>query len=201
MRRIRLWWKAGCRTRRHNARNLQKKSTYCRKIWKIYPNCGDEKTLLKSISKGDIFGISNLYTDAVFPSIIVADKRASVLFIDGNAFKTFIENDANALKSYLQFLSKKIVYLNQKIATLSAGSSDAKLALYLFEHSNDGKLQLDCSMSELANTLGVGRASLYRSLDRLTCDNIIERNGFELKIADIDKLSSVASKYIPPVIN
>ena len=161
---------------------------------KVRP-CGcDDKTLLKAMKIGDIFGIANLYAEnSSFPSIITADKKARVMFIDGDAFKNFIENDPIALKCYLGFLSQKIVYLNKKISTFAAGSAESKLALYLIENSSEGKFISSLSMSGLANALGVGRASLYRALDKLINLNIIKKDGTDIYIIDNGGLLALTS--------
>lgn len=157
----------------------------------------DEKTLLKTLSRGEIFGVANLYAEEVcFPSIIIAEKKAKVLFIDGNAFKGFIENDPSALKFYLRFLSQKIVYLNKKIATFTASNAECKLALYLTEYSEKDDFSLSVSMSELAKTLGLGRASLYRALDKLESAKLIERDGSNIRIIDREDLLALASNDI-----
>ena len=161
---------------------------------KVHPYGCEDKTLLKAMKIGEIFGIANLYAeDSYFPSVIIADKNATVLFIDGNAFKNFIENDMIALKNYLSFLSKKIVYLNKKISTFAAGSSECKLALYLIENSADGKLNPTLSMSALANALGVGRASLYRALDKLENAKVIKKDGTDIFITDSEGLLALTA--------
>jgi CRP-like cAMP-binding protein len=165
-------------------------------IAKVRPN-GDERTLLKTLRKGEIFGIANLYAeDACFPSVVIAEKKATVMFIDGEAFKRFIENDPSALNYYLRFLSQKIVYLNKKIATFAASSAESKLALYLTEYSSENTFSLSISMSELAKTLGLGRASLYRALDKLVASDLIQRDGANIQILNREDLLALASNDI-----
>ncbi len=161
---------------------------------KVRPFGCDDKTLLKAMKTGEIFGIANLYAeDSAFPSIIIADKAAKVMFINTEAFKAFIENDTAALRCYLGFLSKKIVYLNKKISTFAASNAECKLALYLIENNSEGKFHSSLSMSELANTLGLGRASLYRALDKLVNSNLIKKDGSDIYIIDDDGLLSLTS--------
>lgn len=160
----------------------------------VHPFGADEKTLLKTMHKGDIFGIANLYAeDYRFPSVIISEKHTKVLFIDGDAFKRFIENDPAALKYYLRFLSQKIVYLNKKISTFTAGSAECKLALYIAENSDGKTFHSSLPMSDLAKTLGLGRASLYRALDKLIASNLINRDGMDIHITDKEGLLALAS--------
>jgi CRP-like cAMP-binding protein len=153
------------------------------------PYGAKDNTLLRIMSENDTFGIANLYCDTEpFPSIITAKTAVTALFIDGDAFCSLIENDVSALKAYLAFLSSKVVYLNKKISTLTAGNTERKLAAYISKNASDD-MRLTCtSMSSLAEMLGVGRASLYRALDELTYQGIISRQGKTITIHDKNAL-------------
>lgn len=143
---------------------------------KVYSDCENENALLKTLYAGDIFGIANLYAeDEPFPSRIIASSKTKILFIDGEVFKSFIENDRIALKNYLSFQAKKIVYLNKKISTLTAGNAEKKLLHFMIDHSHDNLFLSPCSMSELADMLQLGRASLYRAIDYLVENELIEK--------------------------
>ena len=90
----------------------------------------------------------------------------------------------------MQFLSRKIIYLNKKLATLTAGNAEKKLASYICEHQIDGVFTTD-SLSELANILQMGRASLYRALDSMTENGIIVKKGKTLIISNYTKLKNI----------
>ena len=89
---------------------------------------GKEKVVLKTHKAGNMFGVANLYADEPPPSIISAAEPCEVVFIDGSAFRSVIENDMSAMRAYLAFLSKKIIYLNKEISTFTAGSAEKKLS-------------------------------------------------------------------------
>ncbi len=144
-----------------------------------------DHTLLRTMHAGDMFGIANLYAaDEPFPSLIVATDICRVLRIDGRAFRKLIENEPTLLRNYLTLQSKKIVYLNRKIMTLTAGAAEKKLAVFLLEREESMPTDPICSMSELANLLGIGRASLYRAIDCLVQNGLIEKENKRLKIRD-----------------
>jgi CRP-like cAMP-binding protein len=69
-------------------------------------------------------------------------------------------------------MSARIRFLNEKIMYFTAGSTERRLALYL---ASLGKktIKMSISMTDLANTLDVGRASLYRAFDKLSEDGYI----------------------------
>ncbi len=155
----------------------------------VEPSHSKDNSLLKMLYKNDMFGIANLYsTDQPFPSIIKAKNQVKVLFIKGDAFRRLIENDQGALQAYLGFMSNKIMYLNKKIATLTAGSTEKKLAFYLAENECSGIFVTSLSMSAIADILNVGRASLYRALDSLAKDGLIVRDGKSIMIPDKNAL-------------
>lgn len=150
---------------------------------------GNEQALLKTMHAGDMFGIANLYAEEEpFPTRIMAIDPCHVLLIKGDAIKKTIESDPDLLRNYLRFQSKKIVFLNRKIMTLTAGSAEKKLAVYLLEHEQEGRVVLPCSMSELARLLNVGRASLYRALDMLEEHGMIQKNAKDIHILNRSKL-------------
>ena len=144
-----------------------------------------ENTLLKVINENDMFGISNLYSDNEnFPSVISAKGDATVILIQENAFKQLLENDKRLLSAYLSLLSNKIVYLNKKISTLTAGSTEKKLCIFLAENEHDGIFDSTVSMSSLSEMLNIGRASLYRALDTLSEHGLIIRDVKKIIIPD-----------------
>ncbi len=158
---------------------------------RVYSGWREEKALLNTLHSGNIFGIANLYDEnEPFPSQIITVSNTKIAFIRGDTFKDFIENNDIAMKNYLRFLTKKIIYLNKKITTFTAGSSEKKLALFISEHTNENTFIPPCSISELSSILGIGRASLYRAIDILKENNIIEarkKNTFTVNIENLKK--------------
>ena len=160
----------------------------------IHTQSGGAHVLLKTAKSGELFGIANLYADdTAFPTLIRAKGELQVLFFTGEAFRRFIETDANVLSLYLGFLSKKIVYLNRKIATFTAGSAEHRLALFLLENQTDGKFTPPYSMTTLANLLGLGRASLYRAMERLSELSLLEYRDGCFHITSTDALSAFSN--------
>ena len=161
---------------------------------RVYIGDGNEKALLRTLKAGDIFGVANLYdNEAPFPTQIITATAARILFIDGEEFKSFIESDPQATKNYISFLSGRIVYLNKKLTTLTAGSSEKKLASHIYEHQVDGVFSVS-SISELANILQMGRASLYRGIDTLTENKLIEKSGKTFIITNEQALKNYINK-------
>lgn len=81
----------------------------------------------------------------------------------------------------VEFLLGRVVFLNKKITALSGHTAASRLELYLAENAvqKDGvsQVQLPFSLSEFAEHLCVGRASLYRTLDTMEQQGRIRRKG------------------------
>lgn len=153
------------------------------------PVSSSDGVMLRLMCVGDVFGIANLYAESeCFPSVITAKNDVEVLFIESNAFCALLECDKNAMKAYLSFLCDRIIYLNKKISTLTAGNTERKLAFFLCENESGGEFVSPLSMCALAETLSIGRASLYRALDALVADGLIVRDGKKILIPDKNAL-------------
>ena len=149
------------------------------------------KVILKTAGSGSIFGIANLYAmQAEFPSQITAKTDSEILIINSDIFRKIIESDPVITKNYLCFLSNKILYLNKKIASYTVGNTECKLAYYLYENEVDGVVRLNNSLSDISVMLNMGRASLYRSLDKLVEENAIYKDGKNIYIKDMEKLKN-----------
>lgn len=154
---------------------------------------GGKKVLLKTIGVGAVFGISTLYAaESPFPTNIKAKNSCKVLFIESSAVRELIENDKGAMIGFMRFLSDKVVYLNKKINSFTAGSAERRLSLFLAENETDGVYSSSVSISSLADMLDIGRASLYRAFDKLETEGFIEKHE---KIIVIKNKKEMLDKY------
>lgn len=142
-----------------------------------------KNVLLRYLNAGDLFGIANLFTKEPYVSLIRASGSCKVLSIPESAIRYLIENDKAFLYRYLEFLSGRICFLNQKIGYLTAGSTERRLALY-FISLGENPVKLPLSISSLSEILDVGRASLYRAFDRLTSDGFLIKEGRVFHLSD-----------------
>ena len=147
-----------------------------------YSSDTDKQVLLRSFKPYEIFGISNLFTDLPFATRIVAGTNCEVLILDKEFLSYLIDNDTGVRYQYIAFLAEKTLYLNQKIACLTAGSAEKRLAYWLDSIASEDTLILEVPMNALCTMLDMGRASLYRAFDQLEKDGFIKRNGKEIRL-------------------
>lgn len=146
--------------------------------------------LLRTLSAGDMFGVSAMFdSEAKFSSKIVAKGGARILFISETSLSQLLENDKNIMYNYMRFMSERIRFLNEKIMYFTAGSTERRLALYLASLGKKS-IKMSISMTDLANTLDVGRASLYRAFDKLSEDGYIIKSEKIILIMDREEMIS-----------
>jgi len=137
----------------------------------------DNRVILRDMSAGETFGAAALFgAGECYVSKIHAKTACAVVFISEEALSELFGKYPETAKSYIAFLSSKIRYLNRKIAELSMHGADARLLGYMKAHAGEGgKVDMPKSMSLLASTLGIGRSSLYRALEKLETGGYISK--------------------------
>lgn len=163
----------------------------------VFSDSSDDGILLRTLGKGQLFGAASLYTENNrYETVIRALSETRVLLIPEKTVKRLISSNSLLSENYIRFLSARICFLNQKISAFTAGSAEAKLAVYLSELPRDetGVISLAGSYSALADSLGMGRASLYRALDKLENNGTLRRDGKRLVILDETALSAMFRK-------
>lgn len=135
---------------------------------------GEEIISLNRLGAYDSFGILTVFSEKEhFPTKIIATKRTTVLFISESEIKLLVEKYPAVSYNIIEFLAKKVSFLNKKIATFSAKSVEEKLALYLSGCKEKYGKDIPFCGTRVASTLGVGRASLYRALEAFQSEGII----------------------------
>jgi CRP-like cAMP-binding protein len=144
--------------------------------------------VLRTLGKGDIFGAASLFAQTHAPLSRLKAKAAShLLFFDRDAVHEMLCADPAFMDSYLCLLADRIAFLNSKIRAFTARSTERRLTLWLTAHENDGFVR-NTKLSTLADALDIGRASLYRALDKLEDEGLILRNGRDICLLAPDEL-------------
>lgn len=136
---------------------------------------GGNSVLLNRITTYDSFGILSVFSaDDDYPTEIFARKNTAVLFFTKKDILSLIENNHKISLNVINFLSSRIAFLNRKIAAFSAGTTEEKLASFLYSEylSHGPEFALNCK--RCSEALGIGRASVYRGLDALVTEGLIK---------------------------
>lgn len=150
------------------------------------------QTLMSRLLPGSLFGMATLFTEqARFPTEIRAEREAAALFWPKARVEAALGRDARLAANYIALLSERIHFLSRRIDTLSVSDMPSRLMQLLrtldAEQGRDGHILLPYSLSQLAQLLGVGRASLYRTLDQLAEKGLLSQSGRSITLSPVPK--------------
>lgn len=149
-----------------------------------------KRTALNELSSGELFGMAALFYEADYPSEIAAETACKVAVFPKETVEHLIAELPDFAREYIVLLSKKIHFLNSRLGTFAESEVPEKLLSFL-KNLGGGKTEftLDMSVSHLAESLGVGRASVYRAFDALAEENILLRKGKTIVIQSPERVN------------
>lgn len=152
--------------------------------------------LMRFVSPGEIVGVASLFTSTEIVTRLSAcgDIPSKIFIIPRSAIRELLDYDTTgALRNnLLTFLADRITFLNGRIACVTGGSAERRLAMFIRSSpQSGGMVHLGMSMKSLAVALDIGRASLYRAVDSLESEGIIRRMGSAIMILEPERLSEV----------
>lgn len=155
---------------------------------------GNSKILMNILKKGDIFGMATLFFEEenYLTQITALEKVTMAVFPKENVQKIFSLYPAIS-ENYIAILSEKIHFLNKKISTYTKAETIQKVASFILQCADSEKKQavLPYSITNIADALNVGRASVYRAFDTLENDSVIKREGKKILILDMPALENI----------
>lgn len=144
----------------------------------VYKRAGDGKRLLMNrLAPGDVFGMASLFCDAPYPVEVIAEHAARAFFIGRERLEAAFSAEPCLARNYIALLSERIHFLNRRIEALAGDDVRERLLSVLDGFANGDAFTLPYSLSQLAEMVGVGRASLYRALDELEREGVLSRDG------------------------
>lgn len=135
------------------------------------------------LEPGALFGAAALYNDAPqYATTLTSLSPCTALMLTQELLDQLMSEQDLLRQNYLHYLSSRIRFLSARLQSLAAGGAEGRLSRYLLENLTDGRLV--CPATELAQRLGVSRASLYRAFDALEASGLIKRQGKTIWVPD-----------------
>ena len=145
--------------------------------------------VMKKFLPGMCFGAAAVFGSSdEYVSRVTAESETEIQFIPEEALTEIFEKYPKTAVNYIAFLSDRIRFLNNKLSLLSCQSAEDTVLKYLISAADgEGYASLPKSMTMLSKMLGLGRASLYRSLDSLEKNGHIIRENNKIKVINNEK--------------
>jgi DNA-binding MarR family transcriptional regulator len=138
------------------------------------------------------FSLPNSFSDNTLPNYfpaLQAHKTIAVLtFLSASDLLPLIRTDSTLALNLIRLQSVSLYHLTDIACRFSASSPSARLAMLLLQESSDDYADISLGITNLARTLDVSRATLYRSLTELESQGLIERVGKTIQIIEREKL-------------
>ena len=145
-----------------------------------YKNENGRKIFLKKIHTSEITGIATLFdSGAQYISTLISKKDSEILILSEDFILSAIRLSPDFAEFFSRLLCEKLRYLNSRIDTYTQASVDSRLLEFIKNTAKSGESHpfIEMSMISLSSALGVGRASLYRSLAVLEENGTISKEG------------------------
>lgn len=144
---------------------------------------------MKSFEHGACFGAAALFGgDEKYVSTVIAKTDTEVLFINEKALEKIFRLYPQTAVNYISFLSDKVRFLNKKLSVLSCPNAEDTVFNYLNSvRESENYAVIPKNMTLFSKMLGIGRATLYRTLDSLEASGKILRENNKIKVIDNEK--------------
>ncbi|MGE4277380.1 MAG: Crp/Fnr family transcriptional regulator [Lawsonibacter sp.] len=142
------------------------------------------------LEPGELFGAAALYSNAPeFATTITARRSSRCLLLEQALVDRLLAEEPLIRENYLCYLTGRIRFLSGRLQSLAQSGAEGKLARYLLANGQSGSIT--CPAVNLAQRLGISRASLYRAFDTLEGSGLIVRRGKTISIPNLSALEGV----------
>ena len=141
--------------------------------------------LLNVLSGGDVYGVSNLFSEERLVTRLTCTEDSVLLFVPKEVLRTRLLASKQAMVIYCSVLNSKLSFLLERIALLTLPVSERVRRAILA-----GKADA-VSRSQLASYLAIGRSALFKELKHLEDEGLIRTEGRKITVTDNDRLKEV----------
>ena len=147
---------------------------------------------INTLSECESFGILAVFSSKEFPSEVYAKKNSTVLFFSQESIDYLIERYPDVSRRIISFFADRIDFLNRKIITFSGHTVEQRLASYLVSKKQKFGISFDFNRKKAAEAINAARASVYRALDEMTRQGIINIDSKKIYINDLKGLERMS---------
>jgi len=164
------------------------------KIYKV--SFEGKEHILHIFGPGEVFGEVPVFTGKVYPANAEAIKKSQFLFFSRETFINLVTKNPSISLNMLAVLSMRLRQFTAQIENLSLKEVPGRIASYLIllskEQQNTASVTLSISKGQLASLLGTIPETMSRILGKMGSMNLIEVNGREIRLLDMDGLHDLA---------
>ncbi len=146
----------------------------------------------RTLREASVIGVMDLFSREPGPrDVIVAKNRSRVVFFSAQQIRELFDIYPGMMMRYINFLTARTQELRWEYLMAATPSALDRVRKYCAAQldAESGMVALPQSMSGLAGRLHMSRSSLYRCLEQLEQDGVLQRQGRKLKIISPQRLA------------
>lgn len=148
--------------------------------------------ILHILGPGDPLGEVPVFAGTTYPANAQALSKASLYFFPRKKLIELYRESPSLAMNMLAVLSRRLREFTVLIENLSLKEIPQRLAAYLLHQQSlrpvSARVKLSVTKGVLSNILGTSQETLSRVLGKLSQEGLIEVQGKEISILDMDKL-------------
>lgn len=130
--------------------------------------------LINILHKGDLTGATTLFLpDAAAANTLYTKQGCTMLFFTEALLQTLMRQCFALAENYIRYLAGRVRFLDGRVKSIASPTAADKLYNHLLQNAQNGVFRPQSSMTALATTLSLSRASLYRAMEELKAAGLI----------------------------
>lgn len=169
--------------------------------FKVHKKWTDDKELIVRLAKsGAILGHRGLGNDIYYPASATALEPSNVCFIDLDFFHSTLKVNYEFLYQLMMFFAGELKESEKKMRNLAHMPVKGRIANALlsfkdkFGVTEKGCLDITLSRQDLASYTGTTYETVFRLMNELVQEGVIELSGKDIRIINVQQLNSYAGE-------
>jgi len=154
------------------------------------------KELILNIHKGDDFlGLSAILENTHYYESIMAMDNVEILHVPKKTLQEILKNNHKLSLEIFQLINENLTEVKEQLLQMAYGSMRRKTAKTILKFANlmgnNPSNSINISRRDLAGVAGIATESLIRTLTDLKKEGLIEIEGRNIRIIDMEKLEAI----------
>jgi len=170
-------------------------------VVKVHKKWGaDKELIIRFASKGAIFGHRGLGGDNLYPISATALEDGIICYVDIEFFEATLKVNSNFTYNLMLFFASELQESERKMRNLAHMTVKGRIAQALitmqgqFGTKDDGSINIELSRQDLSSFAGATYETVFRVLNEMLKENIIETVGKRLKINSQTKILELTAE-------
>lgn len=182
---------------------VYREGEFCNNVFLVYKGSVksskiDEfgKELIINVYKDDdLFGFSSIIENAHYFETTTAMEKAELMYVTKNTMQKIIENNYKLSLEIFQLINDNLIEVKEQLLQMAYGSMRRKTASTILKFAQKMTRKpsdsINISRRDLAGVAGIATESLIRTLTDLKKEGIIEIEGRNIRIINLNALESI----------